>query len=107
MSKPIEVTIPHRLGKEEARRRIEQGFGKLRTQMSGGLGAFATFQERWDADRLEFEGGALGQKIRGRVEILEDAARLQIELPAMLAAIAEKIRGTLEREGRQLLENNS
>jgi hypothetical protein len=104
MARPIEVSIPHALGKDEARRRIEQGFGRLRTQMTGGLGALVSFQEQWAGDQLEFEGGMLGQKVRGRLTVLADAVRIQVDLPEMLAAIADKIRGTLEREGQKLLE---
>jgi putative polyhydroxyalkanoate system protein len=104
MSRPIEVSLPHSLGKDEARRRIEQGFGKLRAQMTGGLGGLVSFQEQWSGDQLEFEGGALGQKMTGRLTILPDAVRIQMDLPELLAAIAEKIRGTLQREGQKLLE---
>ncbi len=105
MARPIEVSIPHALGKDEARRRIEQGFGTLRSQMTGGLGALASFQEKWTGDQLEFEGGMLGQKVRGRLTVLADAVRIQVDLPEMLAAIADKIRGTLQRESQKLLEN--
>jgi hypothetical protein len=104
VAKPIEVSIPHALGKEEARRRIEQGFGKLRSQMTGGIGGLLSFQENWTGDQLEFEGGALGQKVRGRLEVQDAAVRIQVDLPEMLAAIADRIRGTLQTEGRKLLE---
>jgi hypothetical protein len=104
MARPIEVSIPHALGKEEARQRIDQGFGKLRSQLTGGLGGMVSFQERWAGDQLEFEGGALGHKVRGRLEVLADSVRIQVDLPEMLAAIAERIRGTLQQEGRKLLE---
>jgi hypothetical protein len=104
MARSIDVSIPHALGKEEARRRLEQGFGSLRTQMTGGLGALVSFQERWAGDQLEFEGGALGQKVRGRLTVLADAVRIQVDLPEMLAALAEMVRGELVREGQKLLE---
>jgi len=104
MARPIEVSIPHALGKDEARRRIEQGFGKLRSQMTSGLGGLVSFQERWTGDQLEFEGGILMQQVRGRLTVLPDAVRIQVDLPEMLAAIADKIRGTLQREGQKLLE---
>lgn len=52
MGRPVTVTIPHALGKDEARRRIEEGFGRMRQQMTGGLGAMLSFNERWEGDRL-------------------------------------------------------
>jgi putative polyhydroxyalkanoate system protein len=104
MPKPITVNIPHSLGKDEARRRIQEGFGRMRQQMASGLGGMAAFQDRWEGDRLHFEGGALGQKITGRVEVLADSVQIQLDLPAMLAAIADRVIGTLKHEGQKLLE---
>src|ERR1044071_3835744 len=34
MSEPLVVTIPHRLGKEEARRRIQDGLGRAKTEVA-------------------------------------------------------------------------
>jgi hypothetical protein len=104
MGRPIEVSIPHALGKDEAQRRIQNGFGSLRSHMTGGIGGLLSFQERWEGDRLTFEGGALGQKIRGHVDVLADSVRIQLDLPEMLAAIADRISGTLKKEGQKLLE---
>jgi hypothetical protein len=104
MPRPIAITIPHQLGQAEARRRLETGFASLRQQMTGGLPAFVSFTERWDADRLTFEGGALGQKITGRLDVLPDAVRIELDLPQILAAIADRITGRLQTEAQQLLE---
>ena len=104
MARPVSVSIPHALGKDEARRRIEQGFGRLRQQMTSGIGAMMSFQERWEGDRLHFEGGGLGQKMTGRLDVRDDAVDIQLDLPEILAAIAEKIAGRLKTEGQKLLE---
>ncbi len=104
MGRPVTVNLPHSLGKDEARRRIESGFGTMRQQMTGGMGSMLSFQERWEGDQLQFEGGALGQKIRGRLDVLADAVRIELDLPEMLAMIADRITGTLKREGQKLLE---
>ena len=104
MGRPVTVNLPHSLGKDEARRRIESGFGAMRQQMTGGMGSMLSFQERWEGDQLQFEGGALGQKIRGRLEVLADSVRIELDLPEMLAMIADRISGTLKREGQKLLE---
>jgi hypothetical protein len=100
MAKPLIVDIPHDLGREEARRRLESSFGRIHDQIAGfGL----SFQERWEGDRLHFEGGRFGQKIAGRIDVLQDTIRLEVELPWILAGIAEKIRGRVQNEGRLLL----
>ena len=107
MARPVSVTIPHALGKDEARRRIEQGFGQMRQQMSNSLGAMGSmlsFQERWEGDRLNFEGSGMGQKMTGRLDVRPDAVDIQLDLPEILAALAEKITGKLKAEGQKLLE---
>jgi hypothetical protein len=104
MARPVTVTIPHTLGKDEARRRIEQGFGNLRQHMTSGVGAMLSFKENWEGDRLNFEGGGLGQKITGRLDVRQDAVEIQVDLPEILAALAEKISGRLRSEGQKLLE---
>ncbi len=104
MAKPITVNLPHKLGRAEARRRIEDGFGKMRSQFGGGMGAMFSFQENWEGDRLLFEGGGLGQKISGRLDVRDDSVEIQVDLPEMLAAIADRITGTLKQEGQKLLE---
>lgn len=104
MARPVTVNIPHSLGKDEARRRIEEGFGQLRQQMTSGFGAMFSFQERWEGDRLHFEGTGLGQKLTGRLDVHVDAVQIQLDLPEILAAIADRIAGKLQKAGQKLLE---
>jgi hypothetical protein len=56
MATPITVSIPHQLGRAEARRRIEAGFAKIIHQLPGSAG---TCSERWDGDRLTFGVAAI------------------------------------------------
>jgi hypothetical protein len=107
MSRPVTVKIPHTLGQDEARRRINDGFGRMRQQMASGLGAMGsmlTFQERWEGDRLNIEGSGLGQKMTGRLDVRPDSVIIELDLPEILAALAEKLTGRLQAEGRKLLE---
>lgn len=104
MTKPVSVTITHSLGKDEARRRLQEGFARVRQQLSGGLVGMVSFHERWEGDRLHFEGGAIGQKISGRLDVLADSVQIQLDLPDVLALIAERITGRLKKETQVLLE---
>ncbi len=100
MAKPVVVNIPHDLGRDEARRRLETGFGRIRDQ----IGSFGlSFQERWEGDRLHFDGGRFGQKIAGRIDVLQDSVRIEVDLPWVLAGIAEKLQGRVQKEGQLLL----
>jgi Putative polyhydroxyalkanoic acid system protein (PHA_gran_rgn) len=103
MSRPISVNIPHTLGKDEARRRIDEGFGRLSQQMAGGIGGMVAFQQHWQNDRLIFEANSLGQKMSGRLDVFADSVHLELDLPEFLALIAERIKSRLASETQKLL----
>lgn len=69
----ITVSIPHRLGRAQARQRIETGFANIIRQLPG---SGATCSERWDGDRLIFGVAAMGQTISGVVRTSAGNARL-------------------------------
>jgi hypothetical protein len=104
MAKPISVNIPHKLGKEEARRRIEEGFSSIQQQVTGGMFGIVSFQQRWEGDQMHFEGGVLHQRITGRLEVLPNCVQMQIDLPELLAALADRISARLRKETQKLLE---
>lgn len=95
------MTIPHELGRAEARRRIEAGFTDLAGRLGPGPGAF---EKRWEGDRLVFALTTMGQAISGVVEVADKAVRIEVLLPGFLAMIAGKVKGRLQSEGRLLLE---
>jgi hypothetical protein len=101
MSKPVVVSIPHHLGKDEARRRLETGFAGLQRQFSTQV---ASLDQRWSGDRMDFKVGAMGQTIAGHLEVMQESVRLEIVLPWILAVFAEKARGFIEKQGTLMLE---
>ena len=101
MSKPIVVSIPHRLGKEEAIRRLKSGLGKMRTDFGHLL---AVQEEIWTGDHLQFQVRALGQAASGIIDVAEDHVRLEVTLPWLLAKLAEKIQPMIRKEGTLMLE---
>lgn len=103
MSRPISVSIPHSLGKEQARSQIAFGFANISKQMTGGMLGMISMQERWDGDRLHFEGGALGQKVTGRLDVLADSVQIQVDLPDFLVGIADKVIAGLKQQTQKVL----
>ena len=57
MSSPLIVSIPHRLGREEAVRRLKSGLGTVRTGYSPLL---TIHEEAWTGDHLVFQVSAIG-----------------------------------------------
>ncbi len=101
MAAPLTVTISHELGKAEARARVEGGFGRLKQQMAG-VGVM-NLAQKWEGDRLAFSAQMLGQTFRGRLDVGEKDIRIEVDLPAFLGNIADKIAGKLKKEGQILL----
>ena len=100
MATPISISIPHQLGRVEARRRIETGFAKIVGQLPGSAG---TYSERWDGDRLTFSVSGLGQTVSGVVNVLDAAVTMELELPGVLGMIASGLKGRLQKAGQLLL----
>lgn len=101
MSKPLIVTIPHRLGKEEAVRRLKAGLGNIRSSF-GHL--FSVQEETWTDDHLQFRVSALGQTASGKLDVADDHVYLEVVLPWLLARIAETIQPLIRKEGTLMLE---
>lgn len=98
---PLIVSIPHRLGKDEAARRLKTGLDRAAQQFSSVL---TIDQENWDADRLTFQATALNQKIAGTIDVMENAVRLEVSLPWLLARLATGLRDTIAQRGALMLE---
>ena len=98
---PVTVVISHRLGKDEAVRRLKEGFART----NGHLGPMiAMEQETWQEDTLRFRMRALGQTAAGTIEVLEDALRIEVSLPWLLAKAAQRLLPILNKEATRLLE---
>jgi len=100
MATPISISIPHQLGRIEARRRIETGFASLLGQLPGSGG---NCTQRWDGDRLTFSVTGLGQTVSGVVDVLDAVVTMEIELPGVLGLIASGVKGRLRKAGQLLL----
>ncbi len=101
MSKPLIIEIPHQLGREEARKRLETGLGQLKHKFGA---HFTSVEERWAGDHLDVAIKALGQPISAGLDVEQDHVRLEVHLPWMLAMLAEKAKGFLSKEGKLLLD---
>ena len=101
MARPVTIMLNHDLGKEEARRRVEEARGKVHDVASK-----VSFKvtEEWSDDRLSFVAKGMGQKITGDVDVFEQHVRVVVMLPGLLAGLAETIVGKVEEQGQILLE---
>lgn len=103
MSHPIEVDLPHQLGKDEARRRIANNVHKLREHIPGG----AAVQSGWAGDELNLDIQAMGQQVAASIAVHDENVHLKVLLPGMLGMLAGPIQAALKRKGDMLLEDHS
>ena len=101
MSEPLVVSIPHRLGREEAVRRLKKGLGRARSDFGHLL---AIEEEVWNGDSLKFRFRALGQTSDCTILVAEDHLRLEVRLPWLLAKLSERLIPAIRKEGTLLLE---
>jgi hypothetical protein len=102
MNQPVVVNLPHRLGADEAKRRMQSGIGRLKDYVPGGGAEVAS---SWEGNRMHLDVRALGQQVSGHIDVEEANVRLELMLPPMLALFAGKIEAMLRSKGSDLLED--
>lgn len=101
MSKPLIVSIPHRLGREEALRRIKAGISGVRQDYAQ---VVQIREEIWSGDRLSFAVTAMKQQVSGTIDVMENEVKLEVTLPWLLARVAHGIDGLIRKRGTLMLE---
>jgi len=102
MQQPIQVDLPHKLGRDEARRRIANNIHKLTDHIPGGA---AHVDSSWTGDELALSVNALGQAVDAKIGVEESNIRVRVMLPGMLAMFAGPIEAMLQKKGNILLED--
>jgi putative polyhydroxyalkanoate system protein len=96
----LTISIPHQLGRTEAKRRLGELASQLQDQ-SGGM--LKGVEQRWEDDTLHFVVGAAGQSISGTAHVAEQTVNMEIALPWMLSLLAGTVKKQIERQARDLL----
>ena len=100
MSKPIEIDLPHHLGKDGAKQRIDNGFDKIAGFVPGG----SITEHEWTGDTLNLVVSGMGQKIGVTLDVAESNVHASFKLPMMLSMFADQARAMLEKQAPKLLE---
>jgi putative polyhydroxyalkanoate system protein len=102
MTQPIDVDLPHNLGKDEARRRIANNVHKLQEHIPGG----AQVQSGWSGDQLNLSIAAMGEAVNATIEVMDTKVHLRVLLPGMLGMFSGIIQAALQKKGSILLEDH-
>ena len=100
----LTLSIPHRLSRAEVRQRIQQGIRQVEEQHGSLVGPI---EQTWTGDTLAFQVSPMGQTLSGKAFVEDQAVRVEVALPWMLAALSGKIKEMVEQQGRVLLEQRS
>jgi putative polyhydroxyalkanoate system protein len=103
MTQPIDVDLPHNLGKDEARRRIANNVHKLQEHIPGGT----QVQSGWSGDQLNLNIAAMGEAVNATIEVMDTKVHLRVLLPGMLGMFSGIIQAALQKKGSVLLEDHS
>jgi Putative polyhydroxyalkanoic acid system protein (PHA_gran_rgn) len=98
---PLILSIPHRLGRQEAKRRVDAGVGRLGPELGAVVGGL---DYSWNADTLNFRAAAMWQTITGRIEVLDDAVRVEIDLPWLMRLLGDTITKRVRGRALAMLE---
>ncbi len=100
------VDIPHKLGREEAKRRLKSRIGELSNHIPGGA---ADVRTAWPTeDRMTLDVDAMGQTVSTVLDVSETHIKLQLQLPAMLGFMSGAIEKAIRAgAGKVLLEDKS
>lgn len=104
LAQPFIVSIPHKLGKDEATRRLKAGLGSVRSEYGKIL---QINEEIWSGDRLAFQLTALKQRVGGTVDVADDHVKLEVMLPWLLAGLAHGIQATIQARATRMLEKKT
>jgi hypothetical protein len=96
----LTMSIPHQLGRAEAKRRIQEQAAQAQQQYGNLLGQV---NQRWTGDTLDFMVLAAGQSVTGQVTVEEQVVKVAIALPWMFALLASAVRQKVEHQGQLLL----
>jgi putative polyhydroxyalkanoate system protein len=103
MTQPIDVDVPHNLGKDEARRRLANNLHNLQEHIPGG----AQVQSGWSGDQLNLDVAAMGQAVTASIDVMENKVHLRVLLPPMLGMFSGMIQAALQKKGSVLLEDHT
>ena len=92
MERPIEVELPHKLGREEAQRRIANNIHKFKDHIPGGA---AQVNSHGPATSSISTSRPWARRSTAQIDVEETKVRCRVMLPGMLAFFAKPIEAAL------------
>ena len=101
MSRSIVMTFPHDFAVAEAKKRITERFDALKAQYVDKIGHAEMV---WVGDVAHLRVAAIGQTATAEIEVKSNDIRVEVHLPWLLAAMANKVEGLLKKNAQETLK---
>ncbi len=97
----MRVAIPHDLPREEVRKRLHERSHEIADHIPGGMAQVTT---DWAGeDQMNINVNAMGQDLRGLVDIQDGQLVFEIALPMALSFVEPIIAGAIKQQGQKML----
>lgn len=96
----IKVSVPHKLGQEEATRRLKNFIQEMREQYGSQA---KNVQETWNGNTGQFSMDVMGMTLRGTLNIEPDQASMEADLPMAAMMFKGKIESQVRDKMGSLL----
>lgn len=96
----ITVTVPHTLGVEAAKKRLDERIEALRREY---VDKVAQSEVTWTGDVATIRVAALGQTATARMTVLPEVVRIEVQLPWLLAKLSGGLQGFISQNANDVL----
>jgi len=98
----MRVTLPHEIGRDEVKRRLNEHAHEIADYFPGGLANVST---DWADDyTMHLNIAVVGQSVDGAIEAYDDHVVIDIDVPRALSFLRGTIESSLKKEASRLLE---
>ena len=97
----MRVALPHDLGREEVRRRLNDRSHEIVDDIPGGM---ADVEMDWvEEDRMALHITAMNQTVTGHIDVYEEQVVFEVQLPGMLSFVEPAIEKAIRSNGQKML----
>ena len=97
----MNINVPHRLGKEEAARRLKEKLEKIKEEKTYTV---SDLTETWqNPNWMDFSFKVLGFSLTGTVKTFDDAVSISVDLPVAAMIVQKTIESQVVKELSQVL----
>lgn len=96
----MSIDIPHTLGKDEARKRVQGMISNMKDQYGDRI---SDLHEDWNGDTGTFSFKAMGMSVKGSLKVTDDDVKVDGDLPWAAKPFQGTIEATIRERAERLL----